>query len=146
MRRISVEEVKAAYEKTGLRPVQRVDCGNGRPGSGYFNHRKSITERPECGCALAALFLAENTLESFGEVDASFWADRTFERSYRYGFTEAFDGDEQSERLAANDQYKQGYADGSAVREALWPKGWRVRGCLAMQASFRATPSGARRD
>ena len=118
MKRIPVEDIRRAYEVTGMRPVQKVDCGNGRPGHGYFNFRNSTTEPPKCGCAFGALFLEQNTQKHYGEVDVSFWAQKNFDREYRWGFAEAFDGEEKSERYTTNPLYEQGYSDGKAAAAA----------------------------
>lgn len=118
--RISPQDVLSAAKATGVALVQRVNCGNGRPGTGFFNFRKSCTEPPKRACALGALFLAQNQKPHYGEIDVQWWADRSFERSYRQGFAEGFDGDPPNEKLASDTMYSTGYDDGVAVAKAVF--------------------------
>jgi hypothetical protein len=80
-RRITPDEVIAAYRKTGLRPVKRAYCLYLCP--------------PLCGCPITAIYLA--TLDGLPvelpkiEFEANKWADREFGSDYKNSFTDGFD-------------------------------------------------------
>lgn len=96
MRRITVKEVKAAYEKTKLRPEQFIYVGL------------------SCGCPLAALAIANGADNSQAEIIN--WAHEVYGDQYANGFTRGFDG------LGHNGtsvRSKRGYADGRQVAVAV---------------------------
>lgn len=104
MRRITVEEVKAAYAKTGIVP-DRNDCSR---------------------CAMAALIRAAGIPvdgpSSFGQKGRE-WVASHFSRPYRAGFINAFDGASPCTYSGApEDQalYDQGYDDGEACAAAVF--------------------------
>lgn len=111
-RRITPAEVLAAYAATGLRPVNLTWCNPG------FS----------CGCPLTALWAAERgasvTTSHFGPDDVGedieAWADERYGSDYAYSFRDAVDG-EPVEHVTCEREH-QGYADGLAVRAALWPE------------------------
>jgi hypothetical protein len=111
MRRISVDEVRAAVEKTGA-ILQKETClslGGPRP----------------CGCGMGVLALAEHpeilTLGTFPYVfttTAAYYLGLT--RDYANGFASGFDGHPMP-RVLAEGELTVGYADGKAVADALQP-------------------------
>jgi hypothetical protein len=79
VKRITPDEVKAAYAKTGIKPER----------GGYFSSKKG---RPACGCGIAALYIANCGLTSNPELDLWDWCEPLFGRHYSQGFTIGFDG------------------------------------------------------
>lgn len=100
MRRITVDEVKAAYEKTGLKPC------TGRFGDGY-----------SCGCPIMAIVKSES-----GIVPAflRYEANDMFGAGYTCGFMRGVDGMSNQSIWCDMRKYADGYADGLAVRQAIF--------------------------
>ena len=102
MKRITVEEVKAAYEKTGLKPVR-----------GTFNDGKG------CGCALGALYMAQGGAACCSDPEE--WCDAEFDFAYWDGFAGGFDAKEDfSLPDYVSLSRKEGHADGRAVAAAIF--------------------------
>ena len=103
--RITVDEVKAAYEKCGRKPVRQM----------------WIPSKRSC-CPAAAVYIATNPGADVNRLDADIvahgWACRAYGHDYVDGFTRAVDGCVLS-RTASVDE-KQGYADGVAVASAIF--------------------------
>jgi hypothetical protein len=98
MKRITVEEVRAAYEKTGLEPCRR------RFGDGKL-----------CGCPLTAVLKTRRV-----NLSARFLCESD---NYAYGFIRSIDGRIRDTGLIKVENklaYKRGYADGLAVRQAIF--------------------------
>lgn len=93
MRRISVEEVRAAYEKTGLKPARTVaGCVHGR-----------------CACALGAMWVVAGK----PTATAYLWAGDLFGVEYMRNFYCGFDNSSIGAGTA-------GYADGQACAAAIF--------------------------
>lgn len=97
MKRITVEMVKEAYAKTGLKPKNQCFFDNG------------------CACAIGAMYY-EKTGSAAGGF-ARGWADEMFTDIYADGFIYGFD--EQYPAWQDNPYYMQGYEDGRAAWEAV---------------------------
>jgi hypothetical protein len=113
MRRITVDEVKAAYEKTGLKPKR----------GQYISHDKT------CGCAIGALVLAEGIDASANcGAMATDYAERVFGENYRVGFVHGFDARDKDYRKRhckfptdeGQCEYDDGFNDGRAVAAAIF--------------------------
>lgn len=104
IKRITPDEVKAAYEKMGL----KVKRGGYFPGVGG------------CACGLGAYAAAYlGVVPAMGEVGVSCaYFNAGFKRNYRMGFADAFDGDPENPKLQV-EEYKFGYEDGLAAWEAV---------------------------
>jgi len=108
LRRITVDEVRAAVEKTGLRPEPGIWLnGNG--------------DKPTCGCALG--ILAHSQGISLDRPNASIPEAAGLmglDQEYTEGFISGFDG----EKCACPDEpnHALGFTDGLAIRQALLPE------------------------
>lgn len=104
IKRITPDEVKAAYAKTGL-AVSR---------GGYFG------DGGKCACGLGAYAAAYlGIVPAMGEVGVSYaYTNAGFERKYRLGFADAFDGDPENPKLQV-EEYRLGYKDGLDAWEAV---------------------------
>lgn len=106
--RITVAEVEAAYEQTGISPVQ---CF-------YYD------EGDNCGCPMAALYCVSKgkpELEEYDSDDISRWADQKYGFAYHEGFVTAVDNNKVDETpYQEKERYKEGYKDGLAVFEAIF--------------------------
>ena len=100
-RRITVEEVLEAYRVTGMKPVQ----GN------FFRS-------DGCCCAIGAVAISRGTPRTSEGVCG--WAETMLHAAYLDGFIGGFDGAVREESLGV--EHDQGYADGTAVREAVFGK------------------------
>lgn len=98
-RRITVEEVLEAYRVTGLKPIQ-----------GNFYHSDG------CCCAIGAVAISSGAKRGCGAVCR--WAETHLHPLYINGFLAGFDED--CARDFSSKQFTQGYADGTAVREAVF--------------------------
>jgi hypothetical protein len=114
MRRISVEDVLAAYEKTGLEPAETGDA--------WY--------RGNCACAIGALMCADERVRERGGRPYKYSRVGTpakilrLEPVYVSGFSRGFDGNESecdAVKPENHESYCAGYEDGLAVRRALWP-------------------------
>jgi hypothetical protein len=112
MKRITPEEVVAAYKETGLKPVTD-DFGD---------------ERSKCGCALTALAYKNNpTVELhtilYDFADGEDFSVLPYDVQYIKDFISGFD------RSSSLHKNTQGYQDGSAARHAVSKEfnlGWEV--------------------
>ena len=102
--RITVEEVREAVEKTGIKLVSG-DWGNGRVGSEACS-----------GCAMTALWLAVGHGPEINHCSARDWAYRKYGTNYAFGFIDGFD--DGYDNIQSN-RYVEGVADGKAVRASL---------------------------
>ena len=104
-RRITVEEVLEAYRVTGLKPKQHIhfDGGSG------------------CACAIGAIAVSSGCEPSYYEVVE--WGNVHLACDYRAGFMQGFDGDRMGVIGSQLHDYCEGYADGTAVREAVFNQG-----------------------
>lgn len=104
MERITPEQVKAAYEKTGMKPARCSMLWWKKDGA-------------PCGCGLGALFVASHGgLDAFRDVvlmpALRPWAQERWGAKYVYGFIVGFDDN----GLPCNDARKrEGRADGRAA-------------------------------
>ncbi|MDE2102417.1 MAG: hypothetical protein KGL39_34545 [Patescibacteria group bacterium] len=103
-RRITADEVIAAYQKTGLRPVIRK----------YLD--------VDCGCPLSALYFSEHPDAPRGASGANTveWAEDTYGTLYRLGFVDGFD---YMCPRGSFGRMLEGESDGIAVRKALEANG-----------------------
>src|SRR5687768_9731685 len=113
--KIKTEEVRRAYNKTGLTPVQ---CS--------FGHGTAA-------CALAALYYHSKNINCSGgcptlDHDVEEWAQRKFGKFFVNGFIEAFDGVEQlnQEQIQEAKRHKEclvnlkrGFLEGRRIRRAI---------------------------
>ncbi len=95
--RITPEAALAAYQQTGLRPMQAVYCTR------------------NCACALGALHVAASN-PAYASVRAP--ANKIYGEGYVGGFMEGFDGAEDLGGYTS-DRERQGYEDGKAVWAAV---------------------------
>lgn len=95
-RRITVEEVKAAYAKTGMEPRRRTPYGNGA-----------------C-CAMRALSMAA------GSRYCHYWGWDNFGEDYTTGFIHGFDGEVSFSCRLSSERYAIGEQDGLAVAAAIF--------------------------
>lgn len=108
MRRITVEEVKAAYQATGLKPIRKLFI-------------KGLNDK--CGCALTACAIASGCT-TYGDIFAQpirsthIFSSLGLNRSYADGFTEGFDGYSKPEGVS--DENIIGYDDGRAAALAIF--------------------------
>jgi hypothetical protein len=103
MKRITVQDVRRAYEVTGLKPTN-CDWGDG----------------VKCGCPLTAVLVGSGLNPDFIEVHACKLYDN---EAYYQGFVNAIDGDVFGctvEEDDAYDKYESGWNDGRAVRAAIF--------------------------
>ena len=100
MRRITVEEVRAALEKTGYRLRQRV----------------TIDHNGKCGCPIGVMAVHEGYRDG-----AWFFSGRHLglSESYQTGVEAGFD--KLRRDRDGDDEYQLGHDDGSAIRVALLP-------------------------
>ncbi len=101
MKRITPEEVVAAYQKTGLKP----------------NASTFLNPKGTCGCGIGALCLAETDRLENG-VSVLDWGAEQFGHEYEGGFSDGFC----LEGIALEYvpcRYAEGYADGRAAAEAV---------------------------
>ena len=108
--RITPEEVRAAYLKTQLAPLTGIwlECGG--------------------GCAITALYLAENPILNTINDDISEitkWADNKYGQNYVQGFLEGFDNehinnDEDDWFNTQPADYKLGFQDGVAANKEMF--------------------------
>jgi hypothetical protein len=111
MKRITPEEVVAAYKETGLKPVTD-DFGN---------------VRSKCGCALTALAYKNNPTVELYDILVNFADDEDFgilpyDENYLYDFISGFD-------RSTLRKGTQGLQDGLAARHAVSKEfnlGWEV--------------------
>jgi hypothetical protein len=99
LKRITPEEVVAAYRESGMKPKR-----------GHFNV-------DGCGCGIGA-----KGCQRFGSLDTpsdqiADWAEATYGGEYCDGFYEGFDGNEMSQ-WDINERYVLGHADGVFARLA----------------------------
>jgi hypothetical protein len=99
VKRITVDEVKAAYAKTGLTPIRK----------------RFLSPDCQCGCPLSALYFSEHPGPVGGPLAVESWANQTFGHSYTGGFVSGCDGGSYS----ATGDYFVGMQDGRAVAIAL---------------------------
>jgi hypothetical protein len=111
MRRITPEEVKAAYEQRPLKPRRR--CYWNPLGDGVVE-----------ACGAGAVAVADGCCAGPTQIDA--WLAQTFGSDYRYGFVNGFDGESPESFLrlcptaAPTVRGKQGYLDGKAAAAAVF--------------------------
>src|SRR5690348_11171863 len=102
MKRITVEEVQKAYEKTGLKPIQH----------DYISYDGIRL----CGCPMAAVLMAEGVtrlqIENVSYQKLPGTSLGGFSILYEIGFTGAIDGQEMMDYEGIA---KQGYEDGLKV-------------------------------
>jgi hypothetical protein len=103
VKRVSVEEVKAAYAATGMRPYRGSYC--------------SSLDGQLCGCGLGAVFFKEKHYSPGGTCDVH----KALKLDYEYigGFVGGFDGDS-PEECEGGEYELAGYADGKAAAEAVF--------------------------
>jgi hypothetical protein len=105
MRRITVEEIREAYQRTGLKPVRRT-----------WRAWNNQTMQLECCCAMTALASCDGVDAHQSSTGAIIdWGDRKFGSLYCFSFREGFDG-----FAAASFHSKEGYEDGRAVAAAIF--------------------------
>jgi hypothetical protein len=109
MRRITPEEVKAAYDKTGLKP----DRG------AYRRYDESPEQRPFAACGLGVVATAEQGEKWWDWIESHSGNYGTEANSYHYGFVAGFDGQRQSRLGYDVDAYDLGYLDGKAAAAAV---------------------------
>lgn len=115
-KRITVEEVKAAFEKTKLKPKQGF----------YFQRETSADTSPKCACGMGVLYLAQTEMD-FDEAaqlddegsDINLYFTERYGADYRVGFAHGFDSGHRHSSLAHSPEYQQGYEDGDAARAAM---------------------------
>lgn len=107
MRRITVDEVKAAYEKTGLHPKQ-----------GEFREYETC-DKVCGGCAITAL-LAADGIDIVEEPNLRAIAESRYGGHYIGGFVCGFDGKPAAWFRDTNERERQGYADGTAAALAIF--------------------------
>lgn len=103
MLRISVADVRQAYQQTGLRPVSNV-YGDGI----------------NCGCPLTALAVRAGLRPFVSRpfsVTVTRFADSEYGEHYAIGFADGFDSQPSCRNSGA--RYDQGYADGAMARVVL---------------------------
>lgn len=105
-RRITVEEVRAAYRKTGLRPWR-----------GAFHY-----EDEKCACALGAVFFAtggkrKGMLALYAEEVTE---HLKLDEFYQAGFIKGFDN---QRAIGDEPYYLLGYTDGQACAAAVFGEG-----------------------
>lgn len=109
--RITPEQVKAAYEQTGLKPVQ----------GEYFDRDVPplCANEPTLACGLGALYRSVFPGGEADGVSVEKWADTKYGCEYRDGFINGFDGC----RVMANetDEWKIGHQDGQAAYNLVQP-------------------------
>jgi hypothetical protein len=116
MKRITVDEVRAAYEKTGLKPAVNDLLDS------EFNHYQ-----PTRGCGLGALYVADGGLAYMNATVSVVAKDLGLGKAYAYGFSDGFDGVAGGGLhlwgLAGLDggdaDYSLGYGDGKAAGDAM---------------------------
>lgn len=104
MRRVTVDEVIAAYNQTGLKPKQR----------NYFWN-------DGCACAFGVLYIANRG--SIEDERKGYFADKyaddlTGSTDYTNGFIAGFDGDE-LENEEYDKEFLAGFEDGTATWNAV---------------------------
>ncbi|WP_308636121.1 hypothetical protein [Paenibacillus silvisoli] len=100
MKRITVEMVKEAYSRTGLKPHQ-----------GDFYYLDGLTQ---CACGLGVLYTAEKGIKDRWCANRS--AINKFGEEYATGFVNGFD---QEGSKSNEETYLIGYEDGRAAWEAV---------------------------
>lgn len=93
--KITVEEVRAAYQKTGLTPARR------------------ITHDEKCACPIGVIGADKYGLSGNDTLD---WSDNAFGILFTNGFICGFDGDEPEEKNAL---FLEGYENGKEVAKAI---------------------------
>ena len=110
MKRISVEMVREAYAKTGLKP------GHG-----------SFFPKANCACALGALYYEKHGLSVDDPQTVREFLDAQYQPWYVTGFARGFDGMPRILPAFCRDGMKHaeircGYADGQACAAAVFSK------------------------
>ncbi len=112
-KRITVEEVKAAYAKTGAVPTRR---------SYYGKYGFDSNEAVEHCCGIGVLAIAGGLDPAIESIRC--WATEKYGHYYRCGFEYGFDGDYISNYEGLNfqqqGQYDLGYAAGVACAAAVF--------------------------
>lgn len=103
--RITADRVLAAFETTGLIPMQEewLDTTAGR----------------NCACGLMAVYAARFGLGSLDDYVEAIKEGFELEHDYVNGFTVGFDGRPDKLLVRASGAFKQGYEDGKAAWEAV---------------------------
>lgn len=105
--RITVEEVRAAYEKTGIQPIQCL----------YIDHER----KNNCGCPLTALYFSETgaDLSCFKDSsdDIPEWADKKYGSLYHHAFVRGVDGLPNS---GIAERIRQGWEDGCKIGRVVF--------------------------
>lgn len=113
-RRILPDRLKAAYERTKVRPAQ--DC--------YLEYADDGATLCGCGIAVALMDLRPDLdLRGLDSAQIEALADDEFGSEYVAGFTNAYDAydfDCNLPDLVSHPDYKQGYLDGEACRIAIF--------------------------
>lgn len=105
--RITVEEVKAAYKKTGIQPIQIFYCGEDSKSS-------------NCGCPVTALYCVAKNKEISrinNSVEIEKWADEVYGMAYHHAFVRGVD---RATNGGVTERHDQGYADGCEVAKAIF--------------------------
>lgn len=107
MNRITPEMVKKAYAKTGLKP-KRGACG----------------DHVTCGCALAAIWVAEvhPKKPDLGHADFWGWAESVYGFGYSHSFAHGFDWTSGPKRRG-DYGVPEGFDDGLACAAAIFAEG-----------------------
>jgi hypothetical protein len=123
MKRITVDEVRAAYEKTGLTPVRGNFCTYSTSQlRDYWTQTElgiEVKLTYDCGCALTACCRAED--KPFPEDVEHAASELDLDESYASGFINGFDGVVLCpEDVDGPVAYEAGYADGVAAAKAVF--------------------------
>ena len=95
-KRISPEEVVAAYEAKGLTPIQG----------------ETLDLLDKCACGIGALYAREQREIAWPMI----WAESIYSADYAEGFACGFDN---YAPMELGDRYQQGHADGRAAWDAV---------------------------
>lgn len=121
-KRITVEEVLAAYETLGVKPMHH----------GYVDFWPETGRIDRCCPAFAVASVRDSDVrqmiqdlhdadpDAFEDCCAASLIYPRLGSSYAFGFTRAVDG--MTQLIPDGTEYEMGKADGLAVRAALWPE------------------------
>jgi len=109
MKRITVDQVKKAYETTGLQPKK----------GKFFSVTMKGMEKVKCACGMGAVYMHEAQNSIMSEYPVIKYLDDNYGTDYRAGFAHGFD-DEPCELEDTDERFQQGYEDGKAAREAIF--------------------------